>query len=61
VLENGYRRIGSRKDHAAWTPIREALRQAMQADKLTAMSLGRRLGLSESAIDKCSAPNGPRK
>jgi hypothetical protein len=49
----------STKDAAAWTQIRRRLREAMAADKLTARQLGEQLELSESAIDKCAAPNGP--
>lgn len=48
----------STKDATAWAGIRDRLRRAMAADKLTAMQLGQLLELSESAIDKCSAPNG---
>jgi hypothetical protein len=46
------------KDVDGWARIRTRLRQAMADDKLTARRLGEQLELSESAIDKCAAPNG---
>jgi hypothetical protein len=61
LAADGTRALGrpSTKDGAAWAPIRERLRRAMAGDKLTAMQLAERLGLSESIVDKCAAPNGP--
>jgi hypothetical protein len=60
LIEDGTaRRIGSKKDAEAWSSIRGDLRAAMQADGLTAMQLAQRIGLSESTVDKCSAPAGP--
>lgn len=60
LVSDDTRKMGrvSTKDPDAWAQTRDRLRRAMAADKLTAMQLGQLLELSESAIDKCSAPNG---
>jgi hypothetical protein len=59
VGDQGYRAAGSKKDFEGWSGIRADMRAAMQADKITAPQLARRLGLSASAIDKASAPSQP--
>ena len=61
LVSDDTRKMGrvSTKDPDAWAQTRDRLRRAMAADKLTAMQLGQLLELSESAIDKCAAPNGP--
>lgn len=59
LLEDGQRRIGSKKDPEAWVPVREQLRAAMQARGMTNDDLAAELGLSVSAVQKASGLNGP--
>jgi hypothetical protein len=48
------------KDPIGWARRSEHnCARPMSVDGLTAMQLATELGLSESAIDKCAAPNGP--